>query len=66
MNTATRTLQLEADVTSSPSNSAVKRGQTITVEGVRSGDEAELARMGYKQELRCFRFNLCAFNLRNL
>ena len=27
---------------------------------------AELARMGYKQELKCVRFNLCAHYLRNL
>jgi hypothetical protein len=34
------------------SNSAAKDDQTIEVGGVRAGDEAELARMGYKQELK--------------
>ena len=39
-------------------NSEAKDNQTIEVGDVRTGDEAELARMGYKQELKCVRFNL--------
>ncbi|KAH9981655.1 APC amino acid permease [Russula compacta] len=35
------------------SNSVVEGSQTIEVGGVHTGDEADLARMGYQQELKC-------------
>ena len=35
-----------------------KGDQTTEAGGVHTGDEAELARMGYKQELKCVRFDL--------
>jgi hypothetical protein len=34
------------------SNSVAKHSQAVEVGGVHTGDEAALARMGYKQELR--------------
>jgi hypothetical protein len=41
-----------------PYSSSMTRGsQTIEVGGVRIGDEAELARMGYKQELKYVQVN---------
>jgi hypothetical protein len=43
------------------SNSAAKDSQKVG-----ACDEAELARMGYKQELKCVQFNSCAHYLRNL
>ena len=33
----------------------------IEVGGEHTGDEAELARMGYKQELKCVRFDVSVF-----
>lgn len=48
------------------SNSMAKDSQKVEAGDVRAGDEAELARMGYKQELKCVRFNLCAHYRRNL
>ena len=35
------------------SKSVVEDSQTVEVGGVHTGDEADLARMGYKQELKC-------------
>ena len=32
--------------------------EAVEVEGTPTGDEAELARMGYKQELKCVQFSL--------
>ena len=39
------------------SNSVTKDNQTIEMGGVYTGDETELARMGYKQELKYVQFN---------
>jgi hypothetical protein len=44
-------------------NPVPKDSQTIEMGGVCTGDETELARMGYKQELKCVQFNLCTFGL---
>jgi hypothetical protein len=38
------------------SNSVTKDSQTVEMGGVYTGDETELARMGYKQELKCVQF----------
>src|SRR6266566_7933919 len=40
------------------SNSYTKDSQMVEVEGTHTGDEAELARMGYKQELKYVQFSL--------
>ena len=40
------------------SNSHTKDSQMVEVGGTHTGDEAELARMGYKQELRYIQFGL--------
>jgi hypothetical protein len=40
------------------SNLELKDSQTIEMGSDYSGDESELARMGYKQELKCVHFNL--------
>ena len=40
------------------SNLPTEDSRTVEMGGVHSGDEAELARMGYKQELRCVQFGL--------
>jgi hypothetical protein len=42
----------------SDSNLEPKDSQTIETGSVYSGDETELARMGYKQELKCVSLNL--------
>jgi hypothetical protein len=39
------------------SNPVIKDSQTVEMGGVYTGDETELARMGYKQELKCVQFN---------
>jgi hypothetical protein len=39
------------------SNSITKDIQTLEMGGVYTGDETELARMGYKQELKCVQFS---------
>jgi len=44
------------------SNSVTKDNQSIEVGDVRARDEAELARMGYKQELKCVQSDLCALS----
>jgi hypothetical protein len=41
---------------SEDSNSVTKDSQTVELGGVYTGDETELARMGYKQELKCVQF----------
>jgi hypothetical protein len=38
------------------SNLVTKDSQTAEMGGVYTGDETELARMGYKQELKCVQF----------
>ena len=38
------------------SNLPTEDNRTAEMGGVHIGDEAELARMGYKQELRCVQF----------
>jgi hypothetical protein len=43
------------------SNSPTKDSQNVEVGGAHTGDEAELARMGYKQELKCVRLDLSIF-----
>ena len=40
------------------SNLPTEDSRTVEMGGVHTGDEAELARMGYKQELRCVQFGL--------
>jgi hypothetical protein len=40
------------------SNSVTKDSQSIEAGDVRARDEAELARMGYKQELKCVQSDL--------
>ena len=39
-------------------NSVTKDNQTVEMGGAYTGDETELARMGYKQELKCVQFDL--------
>jgi hypothetical protein len=50
------------------SNSVSKDSQTVELGGVYTGDETELARMGYKQELKCVQvqFNSSALVFRCL
>jgi hypothetical protein len=50
------------------SNSVSKDSQTVEMGGVYTGDETELARMGYKQELKCVQvqFNSSALVFRCL
>jgi hypothetical protein len=40
------------------SDSPTKDSKTVEIGGVHTGDEAELARMGYKQELKCVQIDL--------
>jgi hypothetical protein len=43
------------------SNSYTKDSQMVEVGGTHTGDEAELARMGYKQELKYVQFSLSIY-----
>jgi hypothetical protein len=48
------------------STSVTNNSQTVEMGGVYTGDETELARMGYKQELKCVQFNSSALVFRCL
>jgi hypothetical protein len=48
------------------SNLVTKDNQTVEMGSVYTGDETELARMGYKQELKCVQFNLSVLVFRCL
>jgi len=47
------------------SSSVTKDSKKTEMGGVHVGDEAELAKMGYKQELRYVRVNLCTLFFQN-